>query len=443
MADITLVNTYNNWQNFPLGMLSIGAALEKQNVSVDIRDCALEKLNLQRFLCLLKNSAKIIGLGCSLNSLPEIIYYLKHFKERNKNKIIILGGPGPSSVHAEIVKNFPWIDIVIRGEAEEVIYPILKAILSGEDWNALKAIPGVTFIRANEIHASKSAACVKDLNLLPLINYRKLNLNSYDSISFETSRGCIGQCTPCSLRGNFRRKNIERIGEELAQIKRSGVGRITLVDNTFNVDHDFIVKFCKTIKKIKLSWACSCRVNDLNELTLKDFFESGCREIFFGIESGSDYVLREINKGHLVNDVLRVVPLAIRYIPLIRTSFMWGFPFEKYDDFLATIELSLYLEKLGAKKMLNVVSPIPNTSLYLRYKDRLRFYPYRLTPSFIWPKLFFDHKREKKELIRLIKKYPSVFPFYYTYFSRDLKKKIDFMLKSKIDCGWDFGPFCF
>ncbi|MBN2058100.1 MAG: B12-binding domain-containing radical SAM protein [Candidatus Saganbacteria bacterium] len=439
MPDISLINlSYSYWNNLPLGTLSVASALSKQGIRADLHNCNLNETDLTSFRALIKSSADIVGIGCSISSLPDIIYYIKNIKATHKNKIFILGGPGPTIMHKEILSHFPFINMIACGEAEEIIAPAIKMIRSN-DWNSLRNLPGISFSFDKQIHLSEKPAFIRDLDSLPLLDYSLLDLGAYTPISYETARGCIGKCSYCTLKGNFRQKSIERIGLELRQLKRFGVNKLRIVDNTFNVNRDYIKTFCELTKALGLRWSCECRIDNMDERLLEQMGRGGCEEIFFGAESGSDKVLRDIRKGYLSKDIEEIVTCALKHIPSVTASFMWGFPFETFNDFLCTLELGQKLNDRGAFKLLNILTPIPGSFLYRKYKSLLEFYPYKLTPSYIWPRLYFWEKKEKNQLIKLIKQYPDVFPCYYTYRSKGLKKKIDHIIKERISCGWSLG----
>jgi len=444
MADITLINaSYSYWRHLPLGALSVASAMENSGFEVDFRDCILDLTSLDSFISNLKKSSDVIAIGCSISALPQILFYLRSVKNEFENKTIILGGPGPTSRHREIISNFPFIDIIVQGEAEETSVSVLKNILDGSDWDNLKNIPGVTFIKNGHVHISNTAPYIKDLDSLPFLNYDFIDTNNYYPITYETSRGCIGQCTFCALKGNFRRKSINRIRTELGQLAKRKIDMVSLVDDMFNISPRFMRDACDIMKGLGLKWACGCRATSIDDNILKYMSACGCTHIFFGIESGSNKILKIIRKGYTIQEAKKTVGKALEQIPNVATSFIWGFPFETFEDFLSTVKLSLSLQERGANKVLNILTPIPNTPLYDKYKSKLKYHPYKLTPSYIWPKIFCIPRKHKRALISLIKRNPEVFPCYYTYMASNLERKVDYIKDNKISCGHVIGSLQF
>lgn len=63
--------------------------------------------------------------------------------------------------------------------------------------------------------------------------------------------------------------------------------------------------------------------------------DCGCLELRFGIESGSERILKEIKKGFDIAAVLELIPRAIEIFPCVDVFYVWGFPFETMDDFVS------------------------------------------------------------------------------------------------------------
>ena len=67
-------------------------------------------------------------------------------------------------VDVPTIRSFPWIDYVVRGEADDTILALLKHLAAGE---SVDTVPGVTFRRGDEIVRNPNAPPIADLDRLP------------------------------------------------------------------------------------------------------------------------------------------------------------------------------------------------------------------------------------------------------------------------------------
>ncbi len=112
--------------------------------------------------------------------------------------------------------------------------------------------------------------------------------------------------------------------------------------------------------------------------------DSGCLELRFGIESGSDRMLKEIKKGFTVEETMRIIPKAIDIFPRVDAFYIWGFPFETMDDFHQTLFQMVSFRSMGARILPSLLSLLPQTEIYREWapKATLEFRP-SLLPEFV------------------------------------------------------------
>jgi radical SAM superfamily enzyme YgiQ (UPF0313 family) len=115
------------------------------------------------------------------------------------------------------------------------------------------------------------------------------------------------------------------------------------------------------------------RVDLMDEVLLDRMAEAGCKSVFLGIESGSNVVLKAINKKFTIQEATRKIEMSKRYMDRVITSFIWGFPFETMEDFKLTILSVISMSYLGAMVGLKLLSPMPLSKLGIEYRDRLEF----------------------------------------------------------------------
>lgn len=430
MKDITLVNiSTNSPYSLPSGPLYIAAVLEKAGYKVDFRDFAFaspQDLDPANLLSSLSGCADIVGLSCISDTLPFAVRALEKLCDRNPGKTIILGGPGPSGVAGEILHHFPFIDIVVVGEGETTVLELMECLNNGGSGD-LAHVNGICYRRGDEVISTPARERIRDLDALPFPLYEKLQMEKYSLINIVFSRGCPYRCTFCDVapmwQRKHRRRSIDSIIDELKYLKNKyGKTNFEFTDETFVLKKSEVMKFCSALEGegLEINWACTGRVNLMDEELLGVMASSGCRALFFGIESGSDTVLRDIRKDFTAQEALDVIVKAGDFARIV-ASFIWGFPSETVADMTRTILLMVYLSQIGVDCRLNRLAPFALTELYGIFKERLVYPDRKYVSSTTDPFQLWNYKRE---IIELVAARPDVFPEFYWLPTEEMEQKI-------------------
>ncbi len=430
MSDITIVNMYfadldgdGKGGFVPLGPLYLTAALEEAGFAVDFRDYLVagrqfkDPVALTSILSFLEGSAGILAVGCSSCTLPVVIMALESWKRERPDATVILGGIGPTGVAAQILEYFPFIDIIILGEGEHTIVDLMRTLESG---GRLDRVRGIIHRREDAIILNPPRPRIRDLDSLPFPAYHKVDLNQYTCTGLITARGCPFQCTFCDVapfwgRGHCHRRSITNVMREIRLLSEEyGQETITVFDETFPISRGRVMEFCRAIKKedVKLRWTCSARISPMDPDLLREMKASGCFMVFYGVESGSDHVLRLTKKGYTRREAELVIDSSLRLM-FVNAFFMWGFPFESIADFFQTLEFVEQTARAGVIPVVHIVNSLPLSELYLQNKDNLRFLPQLYEGS-----LLLKHP----EIVALIENFPTVFPGFYHCDSLILEK---------------------
>lgn len=447
LADITVINMNLFRFNIegkieqemqpPLGLLYLISVLERSGYVVDYIDHQIYDLdyhgkdpfNLIDVVTSFGHVANIIGLGCMANLLPFTILVAKELKSRYPDKVIILGGVGPFGVEELILENFPWIDLVVRGEAEMTILQIMEAISKKKDF---ENVLGISYRSYDGIVVRNGdQPRIQDLDALPFPAYHRLNINRYDAYSIITNRGCPYPCTFCSVapiwnHRTFFRSHKNIISEMRALYETFGINRVLFQNEFFYMDERRMIEFCDRLRKSRLpvTWKCFGRVNLVTEKAMRRMAEAGCIQIRFGVESGSDRILQKINKGFHFKDALEAVEKALEIFDSVETFFMWGFPFEKIEDFNQTAAQMERFRNMGVNVSPSLLSFLPQTQIYKEYLaghylGRLTLRP-ELVPIFVVSgfEVIGEHNTVPEQYqiyYDLIGEYPEIFPGFYVF----------------------------
>lgn len=445
MYDITLINSQGSfsikgWKpSVPLGILYLTAVLEESGYSVEVKDYQMapypDDISVDSFLNYMRSCrSNVIGISVMCTMLPTVLLAITRLKETHPEKKIILGGPAATDTPDQILAKFP-VDIIVKGEGEETIIELMEAL--EKDETKLTKIPGISFRNSDGKIQSQPFRCrITNLDKLPFPAYDKIDLRKYGHGAVITSRGCPFKCAFCDapyIWGGTKvtYRSIDNVIEEI-RLLRDHCDYISIYDDTFFLKKDRILEFCSKMKteSIDRPWTCNGRVDLLSDDLLQRMSQSGCTTIFFGIESGSDSILRTINKGFTTSLARQAIEKASKFLGVI-TSFIYGYPFETMDDFYQTVFfLTKIVNEKKVKTQIGMLSPLPRSPIYQKYKDQISFseelipemvLPYKCggtVPSF--------NLLEQKDIIEAVQKNPEIFLAFYHYASKMLpvKRKI-------------------
>jgi radical SAM superfamily enzyme YgiQ (UPF0313 family) len=386
--DITLVNiasktTYDGKQVNILstvGIYSLIACLERAGQTVDFREYFLDfekspSAELKDAAAFFDNSARIIGIGCHAIHLPFAVKAAQAIKKRFPDKFVIFGGIGPSIVAKPLMEKFPEIDMVVVGEAEGNLPLVVASLLNGG--KDLDGIGGLVFRKGGKVVETGPFAPIADLDSLPIPAYKHLDVARYPQPMAMSARGCPFGCPFCSLsaywKGKIRFRSAKMMLKELQVLEGLGVRSVFFADPCFMFDKKRLLEFITLVKgKIKMEFKCYGRLDLVSEEMCKLLVESNFKTIFYGLESGSDAVLKQIKGGFSVKEGLALIKKSRSYFPNVEVSLMWGFPFETLEDLKRTIEVHNYLKnELKCAVQLTWFQPFANTAYFAKYKHTL------------------------------------------------------------------------
>jgi anaerobic magnesium-protoporphyrin IX monomethyl ester cyclase len=422
----------------PQGCLYLLAAAEESGFDVGFRDYQLEKvddpLNPATFAAYLDDDSDVVAISCMSNLLPLVLLATRILKGQYPAKTILLGGIGPSGVAEHIMNTFSHVDIIASGEGEETFVELLEA------FNGQRQLENVHGILLRDDMGNALATPPRrrrhQLDDLPRPAYHRVDMARYETVGIQTARGCPFPCTFCDVSVYWGRsttyRSIAPVMDEMLVLERFGFERVTILDDTFILKKDRVKDFCHAWvdRGLKIEWSAYCRVDLLDDPMMDLLGESGCYRVFLGIESGSNDVLSRISKplkqDHLVRAVKRMSKRMV-----VRCNLIWGFPFETMNDLRQTVEMLFYLQDLGCDVSLSLLSPLPLSSLYEK-----REYPLVLREdlqSSVVSSRFYaaDNTglRDAKpaQLVELIRRYPEIFPGFYTFKDDLFEDKLSFL----------------
>ena len=355
----------------PLGILYMAAVLEKEGYTVKVYDMMLpDNRELPRSIV---EEAALVGITVCT---PGYLYAREaadSVKALAPDTPVVMGGPHVTFTAEETLTDGN-VDIVVRGEGEETILELAQCITTQGD---LKKVKGITYIDGT-IKSTPDRPFIKNLDALPFPARHHVDLDSYElGAHLITGRGCPHRCLFCAagpLSGyTYRVRSPENVLEEITECYHLfDVEHFLFADDTFTAIPERTAAICRLIKDTgePITWTCECRANNVTPGLLKTMAESGCIRVQFGVESGSDFILRSIRKGTTTSMVKKAVQWSLDAGIEVLCSFIIGHPEDTAETVEQTIAFSEELMDMGGRKHVTVgfavATPFPGTELYER-----------------------------------------------------------------------------
>lgn len=436
--------------NPPLGLLYIAGYLEKfSNYPLTVIDSQVERLDYVSLTERIKAiRPDVVGLTTMTFTLIDVLKTISLVKGIDKSIRIVLGGPHVHLFPEETImlKN---VDYIVLGEGERTFKYLLDTM---DDKSALKNIPGLVFKDNGKIINTGIPPAIQDPDEIPfparhLVPYKKYtSLLSKDDIvtTIFTSRGCPFKCSFCDrphLGKKFRARSAANVVDELEECTKMGIYEFLFYDDTFTVNKKRVLDICNEIVRrgLNIRWDIRTRVDTVDEEILKHLKKAGCQGIHYGIEAGTEKILKILNKGISLEQATQVFDSTRKYKIPILAYFMIGNPSETRDDIYATFKVMKILNPDYVH--ITIFTPFPGTKIYfdgLRTgvikEDYWKRFSENPAPDFVpphWPEIF-----TRDELNNLLTEgYRSFYlrPFYII--KRLLKVKSIGELKRKAGAG--------
>ena len=366
-----------------LGLGYLAAIARKHGHDVKIIDGAITpdwnfiSNQAQRF------TPDIIGITATTPTFKNAQKAAQILKKVLPSAIFVLGGAHPTAAldHAAQAKEF---DYFIIGEGELTFVELLEYISGKSSFNKHK-INGLAFWDKEKLTITPSRERIKNLDSLPFpardlfpsitkysptpASYRRLPL-----AHIMTSRGCPLKCAFCDrsiFQETLKQRSAQNVLKEVDElITRYGVREIRFFDDCFTINRGRLEEICQGMKKLKpcTPWTCLTSVNFIDQDMLNMMHDAGCWQILYGLESGSDDILRTIGKQTTVKKNKDAVELAHKAGMRVRADFIVGTPSETMKTLRDTMKFAKSLAIDFAH--FNKFVPFPGTGFYKQLKDR-------------------------------------------------------------------------
>jgi len=401
--------------NLPLGLMYIAAMLDKAGHNVEILDAFMTDSSFLKVGDTLevgmpygrireeirRRKPDIVGIANPFTCQAENAVRVANIvKEVDSSILTVVGGPHVTVVPTEFLKDAKNVDIAVIGEGE---YTMLDIASFFEGHKDISKVQGIAYRKDDTIMLNSPRPFIKNLDELPYPAYHLVDMEQYlnpknieyrsfkdRAISMITSRGCPFNCCFCSVNLHmgkmFRAHSANYVINHIKHVvNKYRVKTIFFEDDNLTFDLKRFEAICDKIieKNIKFNWETpnGIRADYLTLSLLQKMKKSGCRSVFFGIESGDQYILDNVvGKSLKLTDVIKVAKMCKDIGLKTGAFYIIGFPGEKKENMLRTVELALRLKRdFDVGMHLFFATPSYGTKLYEECK-RKGYIQENLTP---------------------------------------------------------------
>ncbi len=364
----------------PICLANCAAILENSGFAVKILDANAERLDAEQvskaaedYERVFITSSPLDRWQCPHPNIDPFLEVVHKIRERNPDaEVFVLGTHG--TVRPNEILEMTDANCIIRGEPEITVLEICNK----KEW---EKIDGITFKRNGKIISTPDRRPL-DLDALPTPAYHLLPLKKYvydllgkDFMLFEGSRGCPFNCIFCLKKtyGSYRRKSSGKLIEEVRHaIEKFGIRNAYFIDLEFTINKKLVADLCDFLieKNYGFKWCCQGRFDTIDRDLLVKMKKAGCVLIHYGIETGSEKIMKIINKNITFEQIENGMKLTKNAGISTACFFMLGFPTETEEDMKKTIELAVRLNPTYAS--FHIAIPYPETALYKMVENDMK-----------------------------------------------------------------------
>ena len=382
----------------PYGVLSLAAYLKANahcDVQIEIIDLNLEAYKLCNNSADLEAGLKSLIRDKMLDFQPDIVGISALFntcfnhlelisvsvKDINSDVLMLIGGGLATNLSKEILTSFPYIDACCYGEGEIPLCQLVNAIDARQ---YLQSSP--SWITRESLREGRKPqhAFVQNLDEIPFFDYSLIDLNNYmgrsldksyaqqslREISIHTSRGCPFNCVYCSngtVHGKkVRYMSVRKVIDEVERmVNLHGVEVLLIEDDHFLSNKNRAKEILKKLSdfNLKIEFPNGIAVYGINEDIGKLLRKAGVTTISLAVESGSDFVLKNIiNKPLKVAEIKPAVEILRKNGISVHAFIVIGLPGESEKHREETMQMIFDVGFDWVKFFL--AAPIAGSKLY-------------------------------------------------------------------------------
>lgn len=360
-------------RRFPLAVLSLAAVLEgkEEYAIVDGNADPDPQATLDRLVL----ASNVSLLAVSVMPGPQMVAAIPLCREFRLKypKIPIVWGGYFASLYPDAALNARYVDFVVRGQGEATFLEFLEILNTTRRFAGVK---GLSYKDDFGLHVHNAERPLCSPNDFPWLPYAKLpyagkyivpTFLGRRTVVHQASIGCPFRCTFCGVvpiyQGRQRTESPERTASVLKSLQEQyNADSVQFYDNNFFLSESHTVALAKCLEPLNMKWWCEGRIDTVlrySDDTFRLLKRAGATMIFFGAESGSDWVLQEMNKKVTTSQTLQLAERIRRFGIVPEFSFVVGNPKNPQRDTHETIRFIRRLKRVNPDAEIIVQHYIP------------------------------------------------------------------------------------
>jgi anaerobic magnesium-protoporphyrin IX monomethyl ester cyclase len=332
----------------------------------------------------------VVGTTAITPAIYEAEAVLKIAHEVAPNALRILGGIHGTFMFRQVLSEAPWIDVIVRGEGEEILTNLMTTLRDGR-WPAdRRRINGIAFLEDGQIVTTPAASTVKDLDaidpdwsILEWDSYRYIPLGVKVAIP-NMARGCPFTCSFCSqwkFWRDYRVRDPKKVADEIERLVNDhGVGFFILADEEPTINKKKFVEFCQELidrdLPRRIQWGINTRVTDImRDKDLLPFYrKAGLVHVSLGTEAAAQMKLDVFNKETTVAENKEAIRLLREADIFVEAQFIVGLDNETAETLEETYRMAWDWQPDLANWAM--YTPWPFTPLFQEIKDQVEVFDF-------------------------------------------------------------------
>ena len=336
---------------FPLGVFALANAIRLEKTAdvgiyyhPDYTPATLEAV-------IRKYAPDIIGITCFTNTRFATFELAQIIKRIDSKIKVLLGGVHATFLDEQIMENYPFVDMIIRGYAERAFLDVIKAVI---DQGNLGRIAGLTWRDGDKnVHRNYNrslendltgelAGDIKSLFIDGLPTWKSMNMMEF-ALPIETARGCVYTCFFCSRMGPENRTVVERQPDQALRYVHGlfellGRQQVYFSDTNFTINKKRVFEFCDLLRAqpFEIEWTCGTRVDLVDREVLSAMRRAGCRKIYYGVDSLCKRILPSIGRHFTPEIAVKNLNLSVECDLEVQANVIIGFPGENAESVMET-----------------------------------------------------------------------------------------------------------
>lgn len=390
---IVLVNprsTRPRNRRLPLSVLALAAVLEGHEDYV-IVDGNVDDRPEQTILALIE-SHSIELLGFTVMPGPQMMAAMEISRavRRSKPHVPIVWGGYFPSIYPDAALNASYVDYAVRGQGENTLLQLLQVV---RGLRSPDSVLGLSYKdRVFGIHRHNPERPMQGPDAFPRSPFHQLAVERYLRPSFfgrktavhHASIGCPFRCSFCGVHAAYGNRELmespERTAATLSHLKQAyGADSVQFYDMNFFMREDHARELADRLIPLQMNWWCEARIDTMSkysDTTLDALRRAGCTMIFFGAESGSDWALKEMQKGITTEQTITVARRMRHHDIIPEFSFVIGNPRDPERDTRETVAFIRQIKTLNpaSEIIMYHYTPVPQRgSMYGEVDGKIAF----------------------------------------------------------------------